>query len=159
MKCPFCRIDNDKVIDSRTSEDGFSIRRRRECQGCSKRFTTYERVAELDMRVVKKDGSRQPFSPDKIRRGLELACWKRPIPTEAVERIICEILQEIYLLGDEEIESERIGEMIMERLFKLDQVAYIRFASVYREFKDVNDFVDGVQPFLFRNNKQRELKP
>jgi transcriptional repressor NrdR len=111
------------------------------------------------MRVVKKDGSRQPFSPDKIRRGLELACWKRPIPTEAVERIICEILQEIYLLGDEEIESERIGEMIMERLFKLDQVAYIRFASVYREFKDVNDFVDGVQPFLFRGNKQRELKP
>lgn len=157
MKCPFCRVDNDKVIDSRTSEDGFSIRRRRECQGCSKRFTTYERVAELDMRVVKKDGSRQPFSPDKIRRGLELACWKRPIPTEAVERIICEILQEIYLLGDEEIESDRIGEMIMERLFKLDQVAYIRFASVYREFKDVRDFVDEVQPFLFRSNKQKEL--
>ena len=159
MKCPFCRIDNDKVIDSRTSEDGFSIRRRRECQGCSKRFTTYERVAELDMRVVKKDGSRQPFSPDKIRRGLELACWKRPIPTEAVERIICEILQEIYLLGDEEIESERIGEMIMERLFKLDQVAYIRFASVYREFQDVNDVVDGVQPVLVRGNTPRELKP
>jgi transcriptional repressor NrdR len=156
MKCPFCRVDNDKVIDSRTSEDGFSIRRRRECQGCNKRFTTYERVAELDMRVVKKDGSRQPFSPDKIRRGLELACWKRPIPTESVERIICEILQDIYLLGDEEIESDRIGEMVMERLFKVDQVAYIRFASVYREFKDVRDFVEEVQPFLYRNSKQRD---
>jgi len=156
MKCPFCRVDNDKVIDSRTSEDGISIRRRRECQGCNKRFTTYERVAELDMRVVKKDGSRQPFSPDKIRRGLELACWKRPIPTEAVERIICEILQDIYLLGDEEIESDRIGEMVMERLFKVDQVAYIRFASVYREFKDVRDFVEEVQPFLHRNLKQRD---
>jgi transcriptional repressor NrdR len=156
MKCPFCRVDNDKVIDSRTSEDGFSIRRRRECQGCNTRFTTYERVAELDMRVVKKDGSRQPFSPDKIRRGLELACWKRPIPTESVERIICEILQDIYLLGDEEIESDRIGEMVMERLFKVDQVAYIRFASVYREFKDVRDFVEEVQPFLYRNSKQRD---
>jgi transcriptional repressor NrdR len=87
---------------------------------------------------------------------LELACWKRPIPTESVERIICEILQDIYLLGDEEIESDRIGEMVMERLFKVDQVAYIRFASVYREFKDVRDFVEEVQPFLYRNSKQRD---
>lgn len=158
MKCPFCRADNDKVIDSRTSDDGYSIRRRRHCQGCDKRFTTYERVAELDMRVVKKDGAREPFSPDKIRRGLERACWKRPIPTEAVERIICEILQEIYLMGDEEIDSDRIGELVMEKLIDVDHVAYIRFASVYREFKDVRDFVEEVQPILIRS-KKRERAP
>ena len=153
MKCPFCQIDNDKVIDSRTSDDGFSIRRRRNCLGCDKRFTTYERVAELDMRVVKKDGAREQFSPEKIRRGLERACWKRPIPTESIERVICDILQEVYLLGDQEIESDRIGELIMEKLIDIDHVAYIRFASVYRQFKDIRDFVAEVRPILHRVNQ------
>lgn len=152
MKCPFCQADDDRVIDSRSHEDGYVIRRRRQCCECERRFTTYERVAELDVRVVKKDGTREPYNPEKIRRGVELACWKRPIRTERVEQIIGEVLQEIYLLGEPEVESRQIGEMVMEKLIDLDQVAYIRFASVYREFKDLHDFVDEVGPML---NRQR----
>jgi transcriptional repressor NrdR len=150
MKCPFCQADNDRVIDSRGHDDGYVIRRRRQCCECERRFTTYERVAELDVRVVKKDGTREPYNPEKIRRGVELACWKRPIRTERVEQIIGEVLQEIYLLGEPEVESRQIGEMVMEKLIDLDQVAYIRFASVYREFKDLHDFVDEVGPMLNR---------
>ena len=156
MKCPFCQVDNDKVIDSRAGEDGYVIRRRRHCQGCDKRFTTYERVAELDLRVVKKDGAREPFSPDKIRRGLEKACWKRPIPTERVEQIIRDVLQEVYLNGDQEIDSVRIGELVMEKMIDLDHVAYIRFASVYRQFKDIQDFVEEVQPILTRSTRPKK---
>ncbi len=150
MKCPFCQADNDRVIDSRGHDDGYVIRRRRQCIECERRFTTYERVAELDVRVVKKDGTREPYNPEKIRRGVELACWKRPIRTERVEQIVGEILQEIYLLGEPEVESRQIGEMVMEKLIDLDHVAYIRFASVYREFKDLHDFVDEVGPMLNR---------
>ena len=153
MKCPFCQIDNDKVIDTRTGEEGFVIRRRRQCVNCDKRFTTYERIAELDIRVVKKDGAREPFRPEKIRLGLERACWKRPIPTDRVEDVFTEIVQEIYMLADSEIISHAIGEMVMEKLIELDDVAYIRFASVYRQFKDIHDFVQGVRPILDRNSK------
>jgi transcriptional repressor NrdR len=151
MKCPYCQIDNDKVIDSRSSEDGFVIRRRRVCNECDKRFTTYERVAELDIRVVKKDASREPFRPEKIRQGLERACWKRPIATDDLERVIMEIVQGVYMHGDAEIESQTIGEMVMEKLINVDDVAYIRFASVYRQFTDIHDFVDEVKPILVRN--------
>lgn len=153
MKCPFCKLDNDKVIDSRSGEDGFVIRRRRLCQSCDRRFTTYERVAEVDIRVVKKDRSREQFKAEKIRKGVERACWKRPIPTAEVEKVITEIVQEVYLVGESEIDSDRIGEMVMEKLIELDEVAYIRFASVYRQFKDIHDFVEEVRPMLHRPKK------
>ena len=151
MKCPYCQTDNDKVIDSRSGEDGFVIRRRRMCVNCDKRFTTYERVAELEIRVIKKDGSREPFRPEKIRRGLERACWKRPIPTDDVENVITEIIQGVYMHGNSEIASDAIGEMVMEKLVELDDVAYIRFASVYRQFRDIHDFFEEVRPILDKN--------
>ena len=154
MKCPYCQVDNDKVIDSRSGEDGFVIRRRRVCVACDKRFTTHERVAELDIRVVKKDGSREPFRPEKIRNGLERACWKRPIPTDALERVMLEVLQGVYLHDNSEIDSQKIGEMVMNKLIDLDDVAYIRFASVYRQFTDIHDFVEEVRPILDRNQIQ-----
>ncbi len=151
MKCPYCQNDNDKVIDSRSGESGFAIRRRRHCLSCDKRFTTYERVAELDIRVVKKDDTREVFQPEKIRSGIERACWKRPIPTAEVARVIAEVIEAVQQSGSSEIDSHAIGEMIMDRLIELDDVAYIRFASVYRQFKNINDFVQGVQPILSRN--------
>ncbi len=153
MKCPFCQHDNDKVIDSRSGEDGFFIRRRRHCQSCDKRFTTHERVVEMEIRVVKKDGSREPFKPEKIRLGLERACWKRAIPTDQVEAVFMEIVQEIYLHPVAEVDSQTIGELVMEKLIDLDDVAYIRFASVYRQFEDIHDFVDEVKPILDRSKK------
>jgi len=156
MKCPYCRNDNDKVIDSRSGEDGFVIRRRRMCVSCEKRFTTYERVAELDLRVIKKDGAREVFRPEKIRQGLERACWKRPIATDRLEEAIHEIVQEVYMLNESEIGTDQVGELVMEKLVDLDDVAYIRFASVYRQFKDIRDFVDEVRPILDRNQLRVE---
>ena len=156
MKCPYCRHDNDKVIDSRSGEDGFVIRRRRMCVNCEKRFTTYERVAELDLRVIKKDGAREAFRPEKIRQGLERACWKRPIPTDKLEHAIAETVREVYMLNESEIGTERIGEIVMEKLVELDDVAYIRFASVYRQFKDIHDFMSEVRPILDRNQLRVE---
>ena len=154
MKCPFCQCDNDKVIDSRAAEDGFLIRRRRQCLQCDKRFSTLERVVEMDIRVVKKDGARETFKPEKIKLGLERACWKRPIRTDELEAIYLEIVQEIYLHPNAEIVSNDIGELVMEKLIDLDEVAYIRFASVYRQFKDIHDFVDEVRPMLDRAQRK-----
>lgn len=151
MKCPFCQNDNDKVVDSRSGEDGFAIRRRRVCQSCDRRFTTFERVAEIDLMVIKKDGSREPFNSTKVRKGIERACWKRPIATDDVENAITEIVQNVYSHGGSEIDSQLIGEWLMEKLIVLDDVAYIRFASVYRQFKDINEFLEGVQPMLNRS--------
>jgi transcriptional repressor NrdR len=151
MKCPYCKADNDRVIDSRSGDEGFAIRRRRQCLKCEKRFTTFERVAEVEIRVIKKDGAREIFKPEKIRMGLERACWKRPIPTVEVERVIGEVVQSVYMNGSPEIETQLIGGLVMERLIELDDVAYIRFASVYRQFKDIRDFVEEVQPILTRN--------
>ena len=148
MRCPYCKIDNDRVIDSRGSEDLFAIRRRRECNHCKRRYTTYERLEEPVVKVVKKDGVREPFSREKIRTGLLKACWKRPIKDETIELIITEIETVVYEEGDREFSSRELGKMVMERLAKVDQVAYVRFASVYREFKDVNDFVDELKPML-----------
>lgn len=156
MKCPFCQADNDKVIDSRSAEDGFLIRRRRHCLDCDKRFSTLERVVEMDIRVVKKDGAREPFKPEKIKNGLERACWKRPIRTDELEAVYLEIIQEIYLHPDSEISSQQIGELVMEKLIDLDEVAYIRFASVYRQFTDIHDFVDEVRPMLDRLQKRQQ---
>jgi transcriptional repressor NrdR len=148
MRCPNCKLDNDRVIDSRSSDDGFAIRRRRECTSCHKRFTTYERLEEPVVKVVKKDGVREEFSRDKIRAGLLKACWKRPIRDEKIESIITDIETHIQASGEGEIESRELGRLVMERLAAVDQVAYVRFASVYREFKDVNDFVDELTPML-----------
>lgn len=151
MRCPFCHSTNDKVKDSRATDNGFVIRRRRTCLACNKRFTTFERVGELDFRVVKKDGSREPFQTEKIRKGIERACWKRPIPIEKVEQILIEIVQGVYIHESPEIQSKMIGEMIMEKLIDLDDVAYIRFASVYRQFRDIHDFFEEVRPVLDKN--------
>jgi transcriptional repressor NrdR len=148
MRCPTCKTDNDRVIDSRSSDDGYAIRRRRECLNCKRRYTTYERLEEPVIKVIKKGGVREPFSREKLRSGLEKACWKRPVSAEQIDTIVTDIESEVYAHGDGELESRELGEMLMLRLAKVDQVAFVRFASVYREFKDVNDFVDELQPML-----------
>ena len=148
MKCPFCHVDNDRVIDSRSHQDGFAIRRRRECLGCKRRYTTYERHEELALKVIKKDDVREPFNRDKIHAGLAKACWKRPISEDQIQGLVARVEQEIYDQDDNEIASQLIGEILMTRLREIDQVAFVRFASVYREFKDVRDFVDELQPML-----------
>ena len=148
MRCPSCGMDNDRVIDSRACEDGYSTRRRRECLNCKRRYTTYERLDESAIKVIKKDGVREPFVREKLRAGLEKACWKRPVSAEQIEAIVTEIENEIDATLDSEIESRLLGDLLMEKLRKLDEVAYVRFASVYRQFKDVRDFVDELQPML-----------
>lgn len=148
MRCPFCREDNDRVSDSRGVDDGFAIRRRRQCLNCGRRYTTSERPEEMAVKVVKKDGCREPFQRSKIRQGLERACYKRPISDEQIGRLVSDIESEVYAEVDTEIESRVLGDLVMEYLRKLDQVAYVRFASVYREFKDVSDFVQELAPIL-----------
>jgi transcriptional repressor NrdR len=148
MKCPYCRSDNDRVLDSRASEDGFAIRRRRECLDCKKRYTTYERVERTSVKVVKKDGSRVPFDRDKLKLGLEKACWKRPISDADLEAIIAFVENDVEANFDSEVESRYVGELVMQRLREVDQVAYVRFASVYRQFQDVHDFVEELRPML-----------
>lgn len=152
MRCPFCKKDHDKVIDSRSSSDGAVIRRRRACRSCDRRYTTYERVEELPLRVVKKDGTRVPFDREKILKGLLKACEKRPVPTERLEEIARSVEAEARERFDREVDSKVLGDLVVEQMKNVDQVAYIRFASVYREFKDVTDFVDEVRPML--ENKQ-----
>ena len=153
MKCPFCRLDNDRVIDSRACQDGFAIRRRRQCLKCKRRYTTYERLEESTIKVVKKDGSRVPFQRDKIRRGLERACWKRPIADRAIEQTVVGIENDVYSSFENEIDSRRLGELVMDHLRDLDEVAFVRFASVYRQFADAGDFVEELQPFLANPKK------
>lgn len=145
MHCPFCEENNSKVIDSRSSEDGFVIRRRRQCLNCGKRFTTYERVEECPILVVKKDGSRQQFDRKKILNGLLKACEKRPVSLETIERLSSEIENEIRERNSSEISSIYIGELVMEKLKDLDHVAYVRFASVYRQFTDVEGFIQAIE--------------
>jgi len=145
MKCPFCSSGDTQVIDSRVSEAGDSIRRRRKCAACQKRFTTYETVELRLPQVVKNDGSRSDFDVAKIRVGFQRALHKRPVPTEYVDQAIQRIVQHVLSLGEREVPSRRIGEMVMQELYKLDKVAYIRFASVYRSFQDVSDFHDALK--------------
>ena len=146
MICPHCSADNDRVLDSRSCEDGRAIRRRRLCNQCRKRFTTYERVEHYAMQVIKKDGIREPFQREKIEHGVERACWKRPVSGEQIRRLASQVEADIQLDYDTEIPSTVIGRMVMQRLADIDQVAYVRFASVYREFKDVEDFVAELAP-------------
>ena len=153
MKCPFCGYRDDKVIDSRASSDGKAVRRRRECLKCGKRFTTYEYVEEMSLRVVKKDGRRQPFDRKKILSGIQKACEKRPIPSERIEDMVSGIEREISKKFEKEVCSQVIGELIMNKLADLDEVAYVRFASVYRQFKDVNHFMAELRNLLKRAGK------
>jgi transcriptional repressor NrdR len=148
MKCPYCLEDNDRVLDSRASQDGFAIRRRRECLGCKRRYTTYERIEATTVKIIKKDGTREPFDHLKIKQGLEKACWKRPVNIEQIEAVIAGVENELEANFDSEVESRHVGELVMHRLRDLDEVAYVRFASVYRQFKDVQDFVAELRPML-----------
>jgi len=141
MKCPFCKQDDDKVIDSRSSGGGFSIRRRRQCLSCDRRYTTYEKIEETPLRVIKKDGTRVPYDREKILTGLRKACEKRPISTDDLLALVDEVEGDVFDKFDREVASSYIGERIMERLQQLDKVAFVRFASVYREFQDISDFI------------------
>lgn len=148
MKCPYCGYEESKVVDSRHSEDGSSIRRRRECLSCQKRFTTYETVESLPIVVVKKDNSREPFDRNKILRGMVRACEKRPVSMATLEATVSEIEQIIQNSLEREVNSNYIGELVMERLKPLDEIAYVRFASVYRQFKDINSFMRELNKIL-----------
>jgi transcriptional repressor NrdR len=148
MKCPYCGFIEDKVIDSRPTDEGLAIRRRRECLKCQKRFTTYEKFESLPLMVVKKDKSRQVFDREKLLNGLLRACEKRPVSIIDLEKMVEEIESQIYNLLKREITTQEIGEMVMPRLKELDEVAYVRFASVYRQFKDINTFMDELRKLL-----------
>jgi transcriptional repressor NrdR len=150
MKCPYCENIDSRVIDSRPTEEGFAIRRRRECDQCKKRFTTYEKVEEIPFMVIKKDGSREAFNRSKVINGVIKACEKRPVSIGSIETIAGEIERGLNNLMEKEIESKVIGELIMEHLKELDEVAYVRFASVYRQFTDVNTFVSEIEKLIKR---------
>lgn len=148
MKCPFCSHDNTRVIDSRPAEDNNSIRRRRVCDECGKRFTTYEKVETIPLIIIKKDNNRETYDRSKIEAGVLRACHKRPISAGQIERLVDDVETEVFKREEKEISSETIGEYVMEKLKGLDMVAYVRFASVYREFKDVNTFMDELKKVL-----------
>jgi len=148
MKCPFCHEDSNRIVETVVNEGGFAIRRHRECMACRRQYTTFERSEERTIKVIKKDGSRVPFERQKIRQGLEKACWKRPIGDEQIEAIVAAIENEVHSRFAAEVESSHLGELVMQHLRKLDQVAFVRFASVYRQFQDVQDFVDELEPML-----------
>ena len=148
MKCPYCSNTDTRVIDSRPADDGSSIRRRRCCDECGKRFTTYEKVETIPLQVIKKDNTRQQYDRSKIEGGVVSACYKRAIPTEAIQKTVEKIETEIFKREEKEIPTSVIGEIVMENLKELDEVAYVRFASVYREFKDVNTFMAEIKKIL-----------
>jgi transcriptional repressor NrdR len=148
MKCPFCNAEDTKVIDSRPADDNTAIRRRRQCESCGQRFTTYEKVETIPMMVIKKDNSRVPYDRSKIEAGIVRSCHKRPISTQQINQIVDEIENEIFSNNEREVPTSQIGELVMQKLKAVDQVAYVRFASVYREFKDINTFVDEIGKLL-----------
>ncbi len=145
MRCPYCNADDDKVVDSRSAASGGVIRRRRECLACGRRFTTYERIEETPVKVVKKDGSRQDFDREKLLTSLNRALVKRKVDEMVLEEVVSNIEQAIHNTGEQEITTRRLGRMVMERLRTIDQVAFVRFASVYREFKDVQEFLEAIE--------------
>jgi transcriptional repressor NrdR len=159
MRCPYCKEDDDRVVNSRASADGVCVKRRRECGTCGRRYTTYERVEFSPLRIVKKDGNREAFSREKLLGGLMKACHKRPVSTENLESVVEEIERELRERFDNEVPSDAVGELVMARLRELDQVAYIRFASVYREFKDVSDFAQEAAQMLEKRGSRRETRP
>jgi transcriptional repressor NrdR len=148
IRCPFCHEENNRVLDCDAAEGGFAFRRQRECGNCRRQFATFERCEEHSLKVIKKDGARTPFERQKIKSGLEKACWKRPISDQQIENIITAIENDVRTNFASEVPSTYLGELVMRQLRQLDQVAFVRFASVYREFKDVRDFVDELEPML-----------
>jgi len=150
MRCPFCHADNDRVVDTRAAEDGYVIRRKRVCGTCQRKFITLERLEEAFIRVVKRDQTREPLDREKIRRGIERACSKRPVSSQEIENLVLEIESEIYSSYLLEVSTAQIGEIVMFQLAKADDVAYIRFASVYREFDNVSDFINVIEPLRGR---------
>jgi transcriptional repressor NrdR len=154
MKCPFCSSIENRVIDSRLSRDGNIIRRRRECSSCQRRFTTHERVEEISPVVIKKDGRREPFDRNKIFAGIQRACEKRPVSIEVIDSLVEKMERDFQEKGDKEIKSTEIGERVMQELHNLDEVAYVRFASVYRQFKDISEFMAEVRELLSTKKNQ-----
>jgi transcriptional repressor NrdR len=148
MRCPFCGHEKDRVVDSRTSREGKAVRRRRECESCRKRFTTYEYVEDVSLTVIKNDGRREPFDRQKLQRGIELACNKRPISSKKIASVVDDIEEALHNLSKPEITSKEVGKEVMKRLKDLDEVAYVRFASVYHKFKDINEFMDELKGLL-----------
>ena len=148
MKCPYCSSMDDKVVDSRLARDGDAVRRRRECLKCNGRFTTYEYIEDVSLIVIKSDGRREPFDRKKLTTGIGLSCKKRPISTEQIDTVVDNITQELYKQPDKEVPSKTIGILVMDELKKLDEVAYVRFASVYKQFKDKNEFLDELKQFI-----------
>ncbi|MFQ6015560.1 MAG: transcriptional regulator NrdR [Anaerolineae bacterium] len=156
MKCPYCLGNDSRVIDTR--EVGDNIRRRRECQSCRQRFTTYERIAPISLMVIKEDGRREEFSREKLFTGIHKACAKRPVSIDDIEQLVTEIETELYGLGKAEVESKAVGQMVMDRLRELDDVAYVRFASVYRRFTDVESLAEEIRALKQRKEREEELK-
>ena len=154
MRCPYCKADDDRVIDSRASSDGFAIRRRRHCASCGRRYTTYERAEATPLRVVKKDGDRVEFDRNKVLNGILRACEKRPVTTDQIEELVDRVERQCMEAFDKEVPSKVIGNLIMQELRQLDSVAYVRFASVYREFKDASQFLEELRPILEGGNGQ-----
>ena len=154
MRCLYCNCTESKVIDSRSADDDRTIRRRRECTGCGKRFTTYETIEVAPILVVKSNGNRQSFDKDKIKRGIIKACEKRPVPIEKIDELVDEIAKQVYNSMEQEISTKAIGEMVMEGLKKLDEVAYVRYASVYRSFKDISSFMAELQSMMEKKESE-----
>lgn len=148
MKCPYCGEDNTKVIDSRPAEENSAIRRRRQCENCGKRFTTYEKLETMPLMVVKKDGTREVYDRGKIEAGILRSCHKRPVSPQQIDSLINEVESKVFNMEEKEVATSVIGEMVMNSLKELDEVAYVRFASVYREFKDVNTFIEEIRKLL-----------
>lgn len=153
MRCPSCHYNGTRVVDSRPVDDNKEIRRRRECESCSYRFTTFEKIEETPLIVVKKDGSRDEFSREKVLRGLIRACEKRPISIEVLEDLVISIEKDLRRIGNSEVQSGEVGEMVLDRLAEIDEVAYVRFASVYRQFKDINVFIEELKELLQKQEK------
>ena len=153
MRCPACQYNGTRVVDSRPVDDNKEIRRRRECESCAHRFTTFERVEETPLIVIKKEGSREEFSREKVLRGLIRACEKRPVSLETLEETVIAIEKDLRRIGNAEVQSVEVGEMVMNRLAKIDEVAYVRFASVYRQFKDITVFIDELKDLLHKQEK------
>lgn len=155
MKCPFCGYKEDKVVDSRATAEESAVRRRRECLKCGKRFTTYEYIEEVSLLVIKKDGRREPFDRKKVLAGIIRACEKRPVSVEKMENVVVQVEHAIQKKSDREVLSSKIGELVMERLKQIDDVAYVRFASVYRQFKDVGQFMVELRDILGKDKKKK----
>ena len=153
MRCPYCHVDNDRVLDTRAAEGGYMVRRKRICNSCQRRFATTEKIEKLSVRVVKSDQTREPLDREKIRRGIERACSKRSIPSATIERVVQDIETDIYTNYESEVTSAQVGDIVMQHLTGLDQVAYIRFASVYREFDGAQDFIQAISNIVSKKNQ------